>query len=129
MPWQRALPLAELLPQRPHRVELAGRAVLLVLLADGVRALGDVCPHNGASLSEGVVKDECVTCPSHLWRFSLIDGQKQGDPRTRIAVYPTRIVDSCIEVDVSPAPAPRSLREVLLAHARGEDIDSEGNTA
>lgn len=128
MPWQRALPLAELLPQRPHRVELAGRAVLLVLLADGVHALSDVCPHNGASLSEGVVKDECVTCPSHLWRFSLIDGQKQGDPRTRIAVYPTRIVDSCIEVDVSPPPAPRSLREVLLAHARGEDIDSEGNT-
>lgn len=128
MPWQRALPLAELLPQRPHRVELAGRAVLLVLLADGVHALGDVCPHNGASLSEGVVKDECVTCPSHLWRFSLIDGQKQGDPRTRIAVYPTRIMDSCIEVDVSPAPAPRSLREVLLAHARGEDIDPEGNT-
>jgi len=129
MPWQRAIPLAELLPQRPHRVELLGRAVMLVALPDGVHALGDVCPHNGASLSEGVVKGDCVTCPSHLWRFSLIDGLKQGDPRTRIAVYPTRVVDSCIEVDVTPAPAQRSLREVLLAHARGEDLDADGGSS
>lgn len=127
MPWQRAIPLAELLPERPHRIEWEGRAVMLVLLADGVHAVSDVCPHNGASLSDGVLKEGCVTCPSHLWRFSVVDGRKQGDPHTRIAVYPTRIVDSCIEVDVPPLPPQRSLREVLLAHARGEDVEDEGS--
>lgn len=129
MTWQRAIPLAGLLPQRPIRVELLGRAVMLVLLTDGVHALGDVCPHNGTSLSEGVVKGDCVTCPSHLWRFSLIDGLKQGDPRTRLAVYPTRIIESWVEVDLTPAAVQRSLREALLAHARGADVDSYGGAS
>ena len=107
------------------RVIIDERAVLLVLLGDQVHAITDVCPHNGASLSEGVLRDGCVTCPSHLWRFSVVDGTKQGDPNTRVARFPTRIDDTWVEVDLPDRTPDRSLREILLAHARGELITPE----
>ena len=96
----------------------------MVASVDGVvRATTDVCPHAGASLSGGVIRNGCITCPAHLWRFSLTDGHKQGDDRVGIAVYPTREVDGFIEVELPDRPAARSLREVLLAHARGEPLE------
>jgi nitrite reductase/ring-hydroxylating ferredoxin subunit len=124
--WHRALPERELSADTAHRVVVDGRAVCLTIVDGKVRAISDVCPHRGASLSDGLVRDGCVTCPSHLWRFDFIDGRKQGDDRTRVATYPVRIVDGAVEVDMPPRPEPRSLRETLLAHARGEDIRQEG---
>ncbi len=34
-----------------------------------VRALGAVCPHRGADLSKGRVRDGAIECPFHGWRF------------------------------------------------------------
>lgn len=125
MPWHRALPFDELTDDTAVRVDLDQRAVLIALVDDQVHAITDVCPHRGASLSEGILRDGCITCPSHLWRFSVVDGQKQGDPRTRLAVYPTRIIASWVEVDLPPQEPKRSLRDTLLAHARGESLASD----
>lgn len=125
--WHRTIPESELSDNAAHRVLIEERAVCLARVGAQVHAISDVCPHRGASLSEGLVRDGCVTCPSHLWRFSFVDGTKQGDARTRVETYPVRIVQGVIEVDVQPLPAPRSLREILLAHARGRDIEDEGD--
>lgn len=117
--------LDELQESRPHRVVLAGQAILLTKLDGEPHAITDVCPHNGASLSEGIIRDGCVTCPSHLWRFSLHDGGKQGTADVRLRVFPTRLTaDGWVEVEVPAATAARSLRETLLAHARGEDVNA-----
>lgn len=125
MTWQRVLPLDEIPQGLPQRFDVDGRAVCVTRLADETFAMSDVCPHNGASLSDGVLKSVYVTCPAHFWRFSVADGTKQGNARTRIPTYPTRIVDAWLEVDLQPRVAERSLREILLAHARREmDITS-----
>lgn len=121
--WHRAFPVSELTENHTQRLTFDGRDVCLTLIDGQVHAISDVCPHRGASLSEGIVRDGCVTCPSHLWRFSFIDGAKQADDRTRVPVYPTRIVDGIVEVEVPPLPPQQSLREVLLAHARGESVN------
>ncbi len=43
----------------------------------------------------------------------------------RVRVYPTRLTaDGWVEVEVPILAPPRSLRETLLAHARGEDVDA-----
>jgi nitrite reductase (NADH) small subunit len=124
MAYQRALRVSDLRPGSGTRVVLDGQGVLLALVDDEPRALADLCPHNGALLSEGVIRDGCVTCPSHLWRFSLVDGARQGFPEVRVRVYDTRVnADGWVEVDVPPAAPQRSLRETLLAHARGEVVD------
>jgi nitrite reductase/ring-hydroxylating ferredoxin subunit len=117
--------LDDLHESQAHRVVLSGQPILLTKLDGEPHAITDVCPHNGASLSDGIIKDGCVTCPSHLWRFSLHDGEKQGTPEVRVRVYPTRLTaDGWVEVEVPIMAPPRSLRETLLAHARGEDVDA-----
>lgn len=34
------------------------------------RALDARCPHRGANLADGVVRDGCLACPYHGWRFA-----------------------------------------------------------
>lgn len=121
--WHRAVPLDELKENDAQHLTLGGQDVCVTVVDGQVHAISDVCPHRGASLSGGIVRDGCVTCPSHLWRFSFIDGAKQADERTRVPVYPTRIVDGIVEIDVPPMQPHRSLRETLLAHARGELVE------
>lgn len=123
--WHSALPLEELNAEVPSVLMISGQAVCIGLVDSRVYAISDVCPHRGSSLGQGLLRDGCVTCPAHLWRFSLIDGRKQGDERVHVQTFATRIVDGMIEVKVPPLAAPQTLREVLLAHARGE-TPSEG---
>ena len=124
MPVERLVEIDQLIDGVPVRVDVSGQALLVVKLDNQIHVMSDVCPHNGASLSEGLVRDGCVTCPSHLWRFSLVDGTRQGFPEVRVRVLETSVDDDgWITVDVPPAAPVRSLRETLLAHARGESID------
>jgi len=125
VPVHRVLPVVDLQDSRAHRVVLSGQPILLTTIDGEPHAITDVCPHNGSSLSEGIIKDGCVTCPAHLWRFSLLDGERQGTPEVRLRVYPTRLTsDDWVEVEVPEAAPTRSLRETLLASARGEDVSA-----
>jgi nitrite reductase/ring-hydroxylating ferredoxin subunit len=122
----RVLHLDDLAESRAHRVVLDGQAILLTKVDGEPLAITDVCPHNGSSLSDGVIRDACVTCPAHLWRFSLRDGTRQGTPEVRVRVYGTRLrADGWVEVEVPGLAPSRSLRETLLAHARGEDVSGD----
>ena len=62
--------LARKVKQQPVPVTLAGERLVLFRGADGqVAALFDQCPHRGAALSLGNVRDGCLQCPFHGWRF------------------------------------------------------------
>lgn len=99
-----------------------GSLGVLVAMVDGIpRAVSADCLHKGASLEGGVCRHGIITCPSHWWRYDLRDGALQGTPGAALAVYPARVNDGVIEVSLPAAPRPASLRETLLAHARGEE--------
>lgn len=34
------------------------------------------CPHQGGDLSKGWIEDNCIVCPRHRWKFSLVNGGK-----------------------------------------------------
>ena len=48
--------------------------VLVVFAAGEVFAIEDACNHAGASLSEGSVRDDCISCPMHGYIFRLATG-------------------------------------------------------
>ncbi len=125
MNWHRVLQIDKIAKGRGYRFDVDGRYIFVTRLADKTHAISDLCPHKGASLSEGFIKNGYVTCPAHFWRFDVVDGAKQGDARTRVPTYPTRIVESWLEVELPPRAVERSLREILLAHARGK-MDTTG---
>jgi nitrite reductase (NADH) small subunit len=117
----RVCPLAELAEGTCRRVETAGRAALVTVVDGSPYALDDHCLHRDGRLSDGTVRGGVVTCPEHWWRYDLRTGARIDHPGDLLPSYRAREVDGWVEVDLPEADAPRSLREILLAHARGED--------
>lgn len=84
-------------------VEVGGRPIAVFRHGDHYFAIDDVCPHMGASLSEGYVEDGVVTCSWHAWRFRLADGTWADNPRLKIGCYPVHIVGDEVQVEVPDA--------------------------
>jgi 3-phenylpropionate/trans-cinnamate dioxygenase ferredoxin subunit len=97
-------PVDWLPPGTQRRVEVLGRAIAIFNVSGRFYALRDVCPHQGAPLSAGVVVsvlnadrpgeyDFCpnrkhVRCPWHGWEYDLATGQSWYDPeRDRVRAY------------------------------------------
>jgi nitrite reductase (NADH) small subunit len=79
--------LSELPEGRGTLVEVAGREVALFRRGDEVRALESECPHRGASLAFGDLRDGVVYCPQHAWPFRLDDGACPEFPGVAVATY------------------------------------------
>jgi phenylpropionate dioxygenase-like ring-hydroxylating dioxygenase large terminal subunit len=69
----------------PIKVWLAGSPVVLVKSTDSVYAYEDFCPHRGAPLSNGFVKDGILTCSYHGWEFN-VTGKNKHVPVKNAAV-------------------------------------------
>lgn len=54
----------------PRRVWFNGKPIVLWRTLGGMQALEDFCPHRGAPLSAGDIRDGKVECPYHGWVFS-----------------------------------------------------------
>ena len=81
---------AEDVSDRPVQVRFAGNDV--VVFRDRgrrLRAISAYCPHMGANLADGVLRDGCVECPFHGWRFDgegrvvQMPGGQRPEPRHR----------------------------------------------
>jgi nitrite reductase (NADH) small subunit/3-phenylpropionate/trans-cinnamate dioxygenase ferredoxin subunit len=62
-------------------LRLNGKKVAIFKVDGHLRAIQDRCPHMGASLADGVVKDGQVICHWHAWCFDLRSGR--GDRSTK----------------------------------------------
>jgi len=56
--------------------DVEGERILLVRLADGVRAYVDQCPGSPLTLNAGSVRDGLLLCPWHDCRFDLATGRR-----------------------------------------------------
>ena len=81
-------------------------------------ALDNRCAHRARPLVDGVVRDGVVTCPSHLWRYDVASGKRTDTPGFAVARHPVTVADGKVVVSV-PDPEPeRSIRDLMLDHAR-----------
>jgi nitrite reductase (NADH) small subunit/3-phenylpropionate/trans-cinnamate dioxygenase ferredoxin subunit len=80
--------------------EVAGRMIAVFLVDGKYTAIYDTCPHMGASLAAGYVKNGGVTCPWHAWRFCIISGTWLDNPTSalRQETFETRVVGDEIQV-------------------------------
>jgi NAD(P)H-dependent nitrite reductase small subunit len=72
-------------------VEIAGREIALFRRGDRVFALENVCPHRGAALAFGDVREDVVYCPLHAWPFHLPTGACLDRDGVRVESYPVHV--------------------------------------
>lgn len=102
----------------PVRVEVGGRALMIVRQGERFFALRDRCAHQGAALSGGKVgattlpcrpgekmclgrEGEIVTCPWHGWEYDLTSGRTLTDPhQARVATYSVSLKDDRVFVNL-----------------------------
>jgi nitrite reductase/ring-hydroxylating ferredoxin subunit len=80
----------------------AGPFTLAVFNGGGGRfyAVSALCPHEDGPLAEGWLEGDSVVCPWHGFDFDLASGRCHVAEDLSIGVFPTRVVDGMVEVDV-----------------------------
>ncbi|AZG11160.1 non-heme iron oxygenase ferredoxin subunit [Pigmentiphaga sp. H8] len=66
----------------PRPLTLDGQEVLLVRHEGAVYAMGNVCSHAYALLTDGWYEDGCVECPLHQAAFDVRTGRPTCGPAT-----------------------------------------------
>lgn len=72
--WEDVGAVGDQAPGTGRRVVVAGSPLALFRTDSGYAALADTCPHAGAPLSEGVLRDGFVVCAWHGWKFDPATG-------------------------------------------------------
>src|SRR5215510_14525372 len=80
-------------------VTVAGKDIAVFNVDGEVYAIGDSCPHAGASLGGGKLNGRIVTCRAHGLRYDVTTGEVTSGG-LRVASYPAKIVDDKILVAV-----------------------------
>ena len=96
---KRAVALADELTEGGCKVvQVDGAEVGLFLVAGEVRAYRNFCPHAGAPLSDGSIKDGVVRCPWHGWEFNLRTGAHMANPRCTLDAHRTEVAGGTVFV-------------------------------
>jgi len=90
--WHRACSVGDVIEDEGFGVRIDGLRIGLYRLSDGsVHAVGDICTHEFAILSEGFVEDGKVECPLHQALFDIRSGKCFGPLAERdLPAYPVR---------------------------------------
>jgi nitrite reductase (NADH) small subunit len=100
--WVRLCGLADAPPPgRVKEVEAEGVEVCLANLDGQLSALDNRCPHRGGPLGQGWIEGEAVVCPWHSWSFNVRTGQAEYPTQERVAVYPLKVADGVVLIDIS----------------------------
>jgi nitrite reductase (NADH) small subunit len=99
-------------------VEIGRHEVVLLRLGGEVFAMRNSCPHAAAKICAGRViprgyaevpgpgsrkvdaQNRVVACPWHGWEFDPRDGRALADPRMRLKVWPTKVADDRVYVEL-----------------------------
>jgi len=97
--------LADLNEEEGVRVKVGSCAVAVFKRGNRVHAVGDSCPHMGASLAEGYLDGNQVICPWHGWVFDLDSGTSLFDANARVPIYRVVVEDGQVYFEMEGDPA------------------------
>jgi 3-phenylpropionate/trans-cinnamate dioxygenase ferredoxin subunit len=90
--WHRVARLNDLVEQEAYPVEVGNTFMALVKCGDRVHGISNICTHEFALLSDGIVEDGCIECPLHQARFDLATGERRSGPECEpLRIHATRI--------------------------------------
>ncbi len=78
---------------------------------EGFFAIGDVCPHMGGPLHDGMVENCVVACPLHARTIDLKSGEVTNDDLSRVLTFPVKAENGVVYLDASILPEETSAQE------------------
>ena len=83
--------------------DVDGTPIVVLYPLDGeVTAIQGYCPHQQIKLADGDFDGEKVlTCMAHQWQFDVTTGQGVNPANCELALYPVKIDNDEIHVDVT----------------------------
>jgi len=102
MPRVKVVELAALASGQTTLVTVDGEDVAIFRRGDEILAIGNLCPHQGGSLSDGFVEGDIVTCPLHGWEFDLRSGACMTVPGESVPSYAVTVEAGAVFVEEAP---------------------------
>jgi len=72
-------------------VNVESRTIAVFCKDGAYYAFDDTCPHQGGSLGQGELEDDCVVCPLHEWRFNIKTGESHELPGFSLEIFPVTV--------------------------------------
>lgn len=108
MTWVTAGDVQTINRARKTVIDVDGYEVLVLAHDSRLHAFQNRCIHKQRELAKGVVLNGKLVCPGHQWAFALDSGWEAIKEECQ-PMFPVRVVDGIVEVDVTvPEPAPAS---------------------
>jgi nitrite reductase/ring-hydroxylating ferredoxin subunit len=120
--WMRAIAAAELPEGASRVVNLGGHTIALFNSHGRLFAVDNRCPHMGFPLDRGSVTDCILTCHWHHARFDLNTGGTFDQWADDARVFPVRIEDGAVMVDVAQSGGRRAHFTQRLGDGLERDI-------
>jgi nitrite reductase (NADH) small subunit len=86
-------------PNEVKEITFGDKTICVANVNGEIHAMENTCLHMGGPLGEGVIEGGKVICPWHGWAWDPKTGQA-GPPDAKIAVYPVKIENGNILVDI-----------------------------
>lgn len=102
--------LSTIQQKKKMRIMIKNKPILLTYTGNGVFAMRDKCPHMGATLSNGILKDGIITCKDHGLPISVETGQvtnmtkakflRLDDYSLSVRTYQTIVKNGSVYIDL-----------------------------
>jgi 3-phenylpropionate/trans-cinnamate dioxygenase ferredoxin subunit len=100
MGWQRVATLEQLEDGEAFPVNVGKTMIALVKQGGKVHGVSNVCTHEFALLSDGIVEDGCIECPLHQARFDVKTGERKSGPACgHLRTFPVMVDNGSVLVD------------------------------
>src|SRR5215213_7709947 len=86
-------------------VYVKGTRICLFRENGQVFATAALCPHKGVPLAVGCVENGAVICAMHGWEFELKSGVCRNVPGHEVRIYPVRVENDEVRLDIEPLSA------------------------
>ena len=113
MPDFKIATVGEIEPGQGRTVKVADKQIALFNVDGEYIAVDDRCPHMGAELSSGVVRERTVLCTWHGWQFDLESGQCMNVEWAKLQRYPLSVQGDEIVLTLEPDAPPEQVDEVI----------------
>jgi nitrite reductase/ring-hydroxylating ferredoxin subunit len=99
--WHRVASRSKLTPNEPLAVDIDGKLIGVYLVDGDVHAIGNLCTHEYAILTDGFVEGDVIECPIHQARFNIKTGKVLSEPAVvDVPTYPVKVEGDDIYVGV-----------------------------